>query len=129
MLVWIAAGAAQADGCANLRSFALSSDIPEVAGVTASCSRSVAMGGGTSWDCYWRFEYRSVAASQSFKYLADVLAQCASGPVNAERSSVNHPDSFDQIIGTAFGRQLSVSLKDKGGLGQSLVFLRSMKGG
>lgn len=129
ILVSMAAGAAQADGCTNLRFFALSNEVPDMAGVAASCSTSVTLGGGKSWDCHWRFDYRSEAALRTFKDLAALLDLCASGPVSVEHSSVNHPDSFDQISGTAFGRQISVSLKDKGGLGQSLVFLRTMNDG
>lgn len=90
----------------------------------ATCSRSKTLGGGVSQDCYWRYDFRSDAARDAFRHWSDLLRACADGPVTVEGAAVNHPDSFDQITAQVQGRAVSLSLKDKGALGQTLVFLR-----
>jgi hypothetical protein len=82
------------------------------------------MGGGVSEDCYWRYGFRSDEARTAFRDLSALLRACSDAPVTEQGAAVNHPDSFDQITARVGGRDVSLSLKDKGALGQTLVFLR-----
>ena len=40
-------------------------------------------------------------------------------------AAVNHPDSYDALAWEAPGARISLSLKDKGGEGRTLIFLRA----
>ncbi len=53
-----------------------------------------------------------------------MLKTLADGEVTVECGTVNHPDSYDQITTQISGRDVSLPLKDKGALAQTLVFLR-----
>lgn len=91
----------------------------------ATCSTSLSMTGARDRNCYWAFSYRSNAAQTAF---ADVLAEvtaCLGGdPSLTIDQSVNHPDAYDLRTLESDGLRVAVSLKDKGALGQTLVFLR-----
>lgn len=97
---------------------------PQLLGSPAQCSTSKVLGGGASKDCFWRYPLRSPEARAAFDQIARRLRVCADGPVTVQETNVNHPDSYDQITGIVQGRSVSLSLKDKGGLGETLIFLR-----
>ncbi|MFK7838361.1 MAG: hypothetical protein AB8B60_19300 [Sulfitobacter sp.] len=131
--LWVAfaiccqASVGQADTCSNLRSAAEA--LPAVQGKSATCTTSRTLGQGASNNCYWSFGLRDEAAGAAFEAVSQLVAACADAPMTIEGASVNHPDSFDQITGRIGGKAVSVSLKDKGGLGQTVVFLRQAQEG
>ncbi|MCK0151925.1 hypothetical protein MWU54_17915 [Marivita sp. S6314] len=111
------AGVVQADTCAV---FDAGQDQPK----GATCTLSRVLGGGVSEDCSWSFPLRADAARQRFDEMSALLRSCADGPVTMQGAAVNHPDSYDQLTAQVGGQEVSLSLKDKGALGRSFVFLR-----
>ncbi len=90
----------------------------------AACSTSLILGGGTSTDCAWAFDYRSLEATKAFETLVAKVAEC--GVVISEKDQqVSHPDSYDLRQYEVDGKEISVSLKDKGALNETYVFFRS----
>jgi hypothetical protein len=59
----------------------------------------------------------------AFESLLGQVEACAN-PIAADPSSVNHPDSYDLRQFSSGVGMISVSLKDKGALNQTYVFLR-----
>lgn len=90
----------------------------------AKCSASRTLGGGSTRHCYWVFDYRSDAATATFENAIKAVTQCLEtqevSPIGPE---VNHPDSHAVRTYDIEGGTLTVSLKDKGALQQTLVFL------
>jgi hypothetical protein len=87
------------------------------------CAPSHGLGGTVALHCAWPFEYRSMQALDAFDYLLGQVAACAN-PIAADLSSVSHPDSYDLRQFSSGMGVISVSLKDKGALNQTYVFLR-----
>ena len=87
------------------------------------CSMSIAIGGARTLHCHWRFAYRADEANALFERLHEALADCSGGAEPEADQQVNHPDSYDQRRFGIGGVPVSVSLKDKGALQQTLVFL------
>jgi hypothetical protein len=87
------------------------------------CAPSRGLGGTVALHCAWPFEYRSMQALDAFDYLLGQVAACAN-PIAADLSSVSHPDSYDLRQFSSGMGVISVSLKDKGALNQTYVFLR-----
>ena len=116
-LVPLAAGADTASFCASLGT--------EDAFSNAECSTSLVLGGGTSFDCAWGFDYRSVEATLAFELLVEQVAECGE-LITAQDQQVSHPDSYDLRQYSVDGKEVSVSLKDKGALNQTYVFFRSV---
>ncbi len=115
---------AEAQTCAEFAAFVAGEGTPVVADRFPVCSKSKVLGGGQSTDCHWMFDYRAGAARESFRAMIADLAVCVDGDLTKEAKGVNHPDSFDQVTGQLGGLPVSLSLKDKGGVGQTLIFLR-----
>lgn len=95
------------------------------AGQRATCRPSLALSGARHIHCSWSFGYRSDAAHAAFDDLIHAVAACL-GP-DGERSvdtSVNHPDACTLWVYDLAGQEFAVSLKDKGALQQTLVFVR-----
>ncbi|WP_425040942.1 hypothetical protein [Primorskyibacter sp. S187A] len=90
----------------------------------AKCATARDLSGQTSHHCHWSFAFRADAAHTYFDTLSAALAFCSETPVQVAGARVNHPDSFDQITGEIAEQSVSLSLKDKGALQQTLVFLR-----
>ena len=92
---------------------------------TASCSESLALGGGRNIHCVLEFAYRSNDATRVFEALVQDLATCV-GPTATVTTdqSVNHPDAFDLREFQVGTRSYGVSIKDTGALQQTLVFVR-----
>lgn len=92
---------------------------------TADCRSSRAVSGARHVHCSWSFEYRSDAAATAFQRLTGALAGCLGPDVSMTvDSSVNHPDAYDLRIFDRKGQEFAVSVKDKGALQQTLVFIR-----
>lgn len=120
----LAATNVSADTCIPLKDFASDGVLPQLNQEPGDCSTSRELGGTQSQDCFWSFELRSPEAQAKYVHLADQLRSCSEKPVEDSDTTVNHPDSFDQITGVVRGTQVSLSLKDKGGLGRTLIVLR-----
>ena len=115
---------AMADSCTVLQGFVSHGNVPKVQSVEAHWSVSHVLGAGLSEDCFWRFSFRSDFAHNLFERLQKEMRACSVGPLTVETTGVNHPDSFDQTTGELRGVSISLSLKDKGGLSETLVVLR-----
>lgn len=91
----------------------------------AECRTSLALSGASHVHCNWSFAYRSDQAEQVFQGLIRAMEACL-GPeaTMTSDSSVNHPDAYDLRMFDKGGQEFAVSLKDKGALQQTLVFVR-----
>lgn len=103
----------------------LDADTLDLAQGTAACRPSLAMDGVRHMHCVLEFPYRSQAATDAFDALNGNLAACL-GPSAVQNTdqSVNHPDAYDLREFDLGGRGYAVSIKDKGALQQTLVFVR-----
>ncbi len=102
--------------------FDLSAILPEYPAAAAGCRQSLNAGGGKSLHCMWRFDYRAPEATFAFDALTARVQTCASEP-GAKDTDVNHPDFYDLRVFQVADGDIGVSLKDKGALRQTLVFL------
>lgn len=89
----------------------------------AECKWSLGLGGASTFTCHWPFAYRANEATQAFEQLTRDVAVCA-GDFVEPQGDVNHPDSYDLRLFSFNGAVIAVSLKDKGALKKSYVFLR-----
>lgn len=122
--ILLAATAADADPCGPLGAFASEGKVPALLGEPDKCSTSIAIGGAQSMDCHWAFDFRDMAARAAYAELTGLLGACADGALEVQAAHVNHPDSFDQVLAVVAGHSVSLSLKDKAVMGQTLIFLR-----
>jgi len=91
-----------------------------------TCGRSLSQTGQGAVYCSWGFAYRDAAATALFSQFVRDMAGCfTSHPAPETEAGVNHPDSYDLRRFEGAGSVFFVSLKDKGGLAQSFVFLRA----
>ena len=75
--------------------------------------------------CTWQFPYRSDDAAEGFSQLRDLIDICVSDPTDfIKDQNVNHPDYYEAYHYEWLGHTVSVSIKDKSGLQETLVFLR-----
>lgn len=99
--------------------------LPVPASPKPVCGTSMAPTGEISRHCHWSFDYRSAAAKDAFAATFDAATSClAQKETSQSAPDVNHPDSYDLRAFEVDGGTLSVSLKDKGQLQQTLIFLR-----
>lgn len=89
------------------------------------CGTNRVLGGATETTCAWSFDYRAKEAKAHFDWVQERLQSCyhISGE-NLPDHRVNHPDSYTLWQFYIEDQQISLSLKDKAALRQSLVFLR-----
>lgn len=87
------------------------------------CSRALATGGQQMVVCQWGFDFRAEAASAFYDSLRAEAETCLTAAPPTADQPVNHPDSFFLAEFVTEQSRLSVSLKDKGALQQSFVFL------
>ncbi len=92
----------------------------------AACQRSLTLAGSSQDVCYWTYTYRESRAQDRFDMWSQALLACY-GAENANLSDqpVNHPDSYTLHRFQSDTTEISLSLKDKAGLGQTLVFLQA----
>ncbi|WP_299288665.1 hypothetical protein [uncultured Tateyamaria sp.] len=124
--VLLSATAVHADTyCADLTALAngSSSEIAMPSGAIGTCSTSLDLTGARALNCRWPFDYRAQAATDAFTELLDATAQCLDTDGVTDQG-VNHPDSYDLRTFTTDTAQVSVSIKDKGALQQTFIFLR-----
>ena len=95
---------------------------------SAACRDTLALGGARNIHCVLEFAYRSVDATRTFQELVAEVTACAEpGALITVDQSVNHPDAYDLREFENGLRSYAVSIKDKGALQQTLVFVRVLK--
>ncbi|WP_299685977.1 hypothetical protein [uncultured Tateyamaria sp.] len=92
-------------------------------GTPGTCVTSLDLTGARAANCRWPFEYRAEAATTAFTTLLNATTRCLNANGVADQG-VNHPDSYDLRTFDTETAQISVSIKDKGALQQTYVFLR-----
>lgn len=91
----------------------------------ATCRTSLSLSGLKDVNCHWVFPYRSEAAAEAFQTVVVATSAClGDGIVQSTDQRVNHPDAYDLRLFEVKDRVFAVSLKDKGALQQTLVFVR-----
>jgi hypothetical protein len=91
----------------------------------AECRVSQLLGRGQERNCHWAFPYRSTEARDAFADVLDAVTACLGPDIKVTTDqSVNHPDAYDLRLINHNGKQYAVSIKDKGALQQTLVFVR-----
>lgn len=78
--------------------------------------------------CYSEHAFRSETALKQAQRLEKRLTACFGAIQTTADATVNHPDSYDARHFDVTGARISLSVKDKGALGKTLVFLRVAKG-
>lgn len=74
--------------------------------------------------CHWAHAFRDVSATTFANRLWSQIKSCRPGAPLGPDTRVNHPDSYE-LLQWADGRAVySVSIKDKGALDRTLVFVR-----
>ncbi len=79
---------------------------------------------GQALFCYAEHPFRSETALKQAQRLEAELTACFGAIEATKDSTVNHPDSYDAHHFDVEGTRISLSVKDKGALGKTLVFLR-----
>lgn len=89
------------------------------------CALAQQQGGRQTYLCHWQFDYRDKAATDAFSQLDTAIQSCRGGLAPLPRdTAVNHPDSYDLHRYRHGNSIISLALKDKAELAQSLLFLR-----
>ena len=88
-----------------------------------ACDLALTASGQRVYSCRWAWSYRSDKAAETFAALDRRIQRCLAVPAGSPEAGVNHPDSYRQHIYQSGDIRLSLSLKDKAALAQSLVFL------
>lgn len=100
------------------------SDMPDTLAGAESCRMSLSLSGAKTFTCAWPFPFRDPVAGQAFDATIAALETCLPGAALAGPDQlVNHPDSYDLRQYDLGKTSISVSLKDKGALGLTYVFL------
>ncbi len=108
------------DKSSNASSLRLTS-LPE----GAKCSSSLSETGTRSIHCAMGFDYRAEVASATFKTIIADTKACIETTTQAKKDQdVNHPDFYDLRSFETDKSKISISLKDKGALQMTYVFLR-----
>jgi hypothetical protein len=123
LLAALAAPASAQSLCDDLDTF--DGEVLELGQGQAECRTSLALGGAGSTHCLLEYPYRSDEATQTFDALLIEMNACiGAGATITQDQSVNHPDAYDLWTFEDGARSYAVSIKDKGALQQTLVFVR-----
>lgn len=107
--------------CASLTDQHATLALPD--GTKGTCSTSLDLSGARAQNCRWPFAYRAPEATEAFNAVLQATTACLDvQPVSDQ--DVNHPDSYDLRTFHTDTAQIAVSIKDKGALQQTYVFLR-----
>lgn len=109
----------------ELEAYAVSKTAP----AGATCSTFLSEAALTGVSCYWEFPFRDDKATLLAKSLWSIVQQCHPGVEKGPDQLVNHPDSYDLRNWISGNKIFHVSVKDKGQLERTLVFLRLEKTG
>jgi hypothetical protein len=89
-----------------------------------NCRMVRSLAGGNAYHCSWKFPYRDAAAQTVFEDFNQSLRSCfAGGQEVVQDVGVNHPDSYTQHQHLTDDVVVSVSIKDKGALQETYVFV------
>ncbi|MEM1276106.1 MAG: hypothetical protein AAGH74_06260 [Pseudomonadota bacterium] len=80
---------------------------------------------GPSPYCFWRYELRAPEAQRAFDMLLSQIQTCVGLEAPQADQDVNHPDTYTARLFQTDQANLSLSLKDKSTLGETLIFLRA----
>lgn len=98
-------------------------DAQPIAG-SERCFMSRLPSGADSYHCAWSYPYRDEAANAAFEALNQELRNCLNaGAESADDQEVNHPDSYDQRRYQSDEVTVTISIKDKGALNRTYVFV------
>lgn len=90
-----------------------------------SCRPSLGLGGTKAINCAWPFDYRAPQARAAFEDTIGAVEACLGTGASAQLDGlVNHPDSYDLRTYVIPQGSVAVSLKDKGALQKTYVFLK-----
>ena len=90
----------------------------------ATCTQYLSENGLFGASCHWSFDYRDPRAKDHALTWWYSVRQCRTGAQSGPDVQVNHPDSYDLLTWVTRRGAYAVSVKDKGALGQTLVFVR-----
>ncbi len=93
----------------------------------ATCSVAHQTSGETLF-CYAEHPFRSETATEQAERIEAEVGACFNAPARQADAEVNHPDSYTARWFDVEGARISLSVKDKGALGKTLVFLRVAEG-
>ena len=120
LLVGAEAAVAECAPLDALDAFAVSGAPPD----GARCSTYLTAAGNTGASCHWEFAFREDAALVYADDLWSALTTCRPGETLGADQLVNHPDSYDLREWATPDSGYFISVKDKGALNRTLVFLR-----
>lgn len=83
---------------------------------------------GETLVCYSEHPFRSETATALAEKIEAKIAACFDAPVRQQDAEVNHPDSYAARWFDVPAGRLYLSVKDKGALQKTLVFVRAAKG-
>lgn len=112
-----------ADDCETssaVMEFAITGNAPK----GASCRKYLDQLGKPATSCWWVFPYRQSSATDFAEEMWASLSQCHIGHELQPDQLVNHPDSYVLREWATDDGVFSVSVKDKAGRQQTMVFLR-----
>jgi hypothetical protein len=123
----LGATVAAADICGDVRSLVGQAqtgfvETPTPLAGTKFCQMTQGIGGVQAYHCAWEFAYRAEAALSTFVAFDAELAACFD-TTSQHDQGVNHPDFYDLREYAVEGAVVRVSLKDKGALGLTYVFV------
>ena len=98
---------------------------PAAPDADAQCDVVRDLSGQRDFYCSWEYQFREQAAQDRFDALQLAITECFAGDLSVRNDpDVNHPDFYDLRQYRRGTLALSVSLKDKGDLQKTYVFLR-----
>jgi len=128
LLIALGTTAAQADGfCDDIVQLQSQATItmPTTPSRQASCTAGQGLGGTAFVHCAIDFDFRAPAALEALEVITDALVSCPqTSREDFTDQKVNHPDSYTLRKFTQGAHEISLSLKDKGALQKTYVFLR-----
>ena len=83
---------------------------------------------GETLVCYSEHPFRSEAATDLAAEIEAEIAACFDAPARQQDTGVNHPDSYAARWFDIGAARIYLSVKDKGALGKTLVFVRAAEG-
>ena len=113
--------------CSQLHEFADPLVFPalEFRNTSAQCTMSIQGSGARGKLCEWVYPYRSGDAVNIYQEITQDLRECfENNALLPDDQQVNHPDSYALFRVAVDGYVISASLKDKGALQETYVFVR-----
>jgi hypothetical protein len=128
------AGTAQADGFCDQIDRVMAQEevsafsLPAPFESKVKCQLPMTLKGGIAHHCGWPFAFRTSEARAAFEAMLDSVKECmGEGAEVTTDLGANHPDTYDLKTFHTESGTVRVSLKDKGALQQTYVFLRIEK--